>query len=137
MLTCSPNPSLGKILISALLLMHVSACSTIRTHKPGGEEVTMTEDEFASYLEEAFRYHNQVMSELIEFASDLREHPGRDYQALTKAEKKMIADCEPLNEVVTETLAGQTIGLKLKLELAEAVPNCRAATAAVDKLISD
>ena len=77
------------------------------------------------------------MSELIEFASDLRDHPGRDYQALAKAEKRMITECEPLNEVVTETLAGQSIGLKLKLQLAEAVPNCRAATERVDKLISE
>jgi len=49
----------------------------------------------------------------------------------------MVTVCEPLNEVVTETLSGQNIGLQLKMKLAEAVPACESATQIVDKLITE
>lgn len=131
-----PSPQL-LARIGIMIPILLTACTTIKTHKPSGEEITMTQEEFSAYLEEAFRYHNQVMSDLIEYASNFKEHPGQDFKALSLAEKRMITECEPLNEVVTETLSGQSVALSLKLQLAEAVPNCRTATAAVDKLISD
>lgn len=97
----------------------------------------MSEEEFASYFEDAFRYHNQVMNELIEFASDLKDHSPRDTSRLPMAEKEMISACEPLNEAVTETLEGHDLSLKIKLRLADAVPECRRASEVVDQLIAD
>jgi hypothetical protein len=97
----------------------------------------MTQEEFAKYVEHVFRYHNQVMAELIENASDRTERSSGSYKDLTFAEKHMVTVCEPLNEVVTETLSGQNIGLQLKMKLVEAAPACESATQAVEKLIAD
>lgn len=97
----------------------------------------MTQEEFSKYVEHVFRYHNQVMAELIESASDQTERSSKNYKDLTFAEKNMVTVCEPLNEVVTETLSGQSIGLHLKMKLVEAAPACESATQAVDKLIAD
>ena len=123
------------ILILAALLL--AACSTVTTRKSSGEEVTMTQEEFAKYVEHIFRYHNQVMAELIESASDQPEQSDRLFKELTRAEKQMVTVCEPLNEVVTESLAGESIGLTLKMKLAEAAPACESATQIVDKLLTD
>jgi len=119
------------------LLALLSSCSTVTTRKSTGEEITMTQEEFAKYVEHVFRYHNQIMAELIENASDQTERASRTYKDLTAAEKNMVTLCEPLNEVVTETLSGQNIGLQLKMKLVEAAPACESATQAVDKLIAD
>ncbi|MEN9681962.1 MAG: hypothetical protein RLZZ627_1855 [Pseudomonadota bacterium] len=97
----------------------------------------MTQEEFAKYVEHVFRYHNQVMAELIESASDRTERSSRTFKDLTFAEKHMVTVCEPLNEVVTETLSGQNIGLQLKMKLVEAAPACESATQIVDKLIAE
>ncbi len=97
----------------------------------------MTQEEFAKYVEHVFRYHNQVMAELIESASDRTEQSSRTFKELTFAEKHMVTVCEPLNEVVTETLSGQNIGLQLKMKLVEAAPACESATQIVDKLIAE
>jgi len=71
-----------------LLLAYLAACTTVTTRKSTGEEVTMTQEEFAKYVEHVFRYHNQVMAELIESASDQTEHSSRTLKALTFAENK-------------------------------------------------
>jgi hypothetical protein len=97
----------------------------------------MTHEEFAKYVEHVFRYHNQVMAELIESAAERDEHSSKTFQELTRAEKQMVTLCEPLNEVVTETLSGENIGLNLKMKLVEAAPACESATQHVDKLLSD
>lgn len=120
-----------------LFLASLASCSTVTTRKSTGEEVTMTQEEFSKYVEHVFRYHNQIMAELIESASDRTERSSRTYKDLTSAEKNMVTLCEPLNEVVTETLSGQNIGLRLKMKLVEAAPACESATQAVDKLITE
>lgn len=114
-----------------------AGCASIRTHRPSGEEVLMSEEEFSSYFEEAFRYHNQVMNELIEFTSEMKEHPAENLKKLADAEKEMITACEPLNEAVTETLEGHGLSLSLKLVLAEAVPACRGASATVERFLNE
>jgi len=95
----------------------------------------MTEEEFSQYVEHVFRYHNQVMSELME-TSDARgeQEPHDDYR-LSTAEKKMVKACEPLNEVVSETLSGENVGIQLKLDLIDAVPACERASRDVEELI--
>ena len=97
----------------------------------------MTQEEFSKYVEHVFRYHNQIMAELIETATERTEPTSRTYKDLTFAEKNMVTVCEPLNEVVTETLSGQNIGIHLKMKLVEAAPACESATQAVDKLITE
>lgn len=97
----------------------------------------MSQEEFGQYVEHVFRYHNQIMAELIESAADRTERSSKTYKDLTLAEKNMVTVCEPLNEVVTETLSGQNVGLQLKMKLVEAAPACEAATQAVDKLVTE
>lgn len=97
----------------------------------------MTQEEFSKYVEHVFRYHNQIMAELIETAEDRTERSSKTFKDLTFAEKNMVTVCEPLNEVVTETLSGKNIGLQLKMKLVEAAPACESATQRVDKLITE
>jgi hypothetical protein len=119
------------------MLMTLASCTTVTTHKSSGEEITMTHEEFAKYVEHVFRYHNQIMAELIESAADREDITSKSYQDLTRAEKQMVTLCEPLNEVVTESLSGENIGFTLKMKLVEAAPACESATQQVDKLLGD
>ena len=112
----------------------LGGCATITTHGPSGEEIVMTQEEFGQYVEHVFRYHNQVMSELMEAAEDTAERPAHQ-QALKRAEQTMIHACEPLNEVVSETLSGESVGLGLKASLIDAAPACESASRAVEELI--
>ena len=95
----------------------------------------MSKDQFAQYVEHVFRYHNQVMTELMESSEERVEQSPATASALKNAERSMISACEPLNEVVSETLSGENVGLKLKMQLSDAVPACEAASQAVEKLI--
>lgn len=120
-------------LVTALSLL--SGCTTVTTHKASGEEVVMSQDEFAHYAEHVFRHHNQVMTELIESSLDRAEQDPGEAKKLATAESTMINVCEPLNEMVSETMSGGSTGLKLKMKLADAVPACEKASQAVEELI--
>ena len=119
----------------ALFLLSLSACAMVHTHKSTGEEVVMTEEEFSQYVEHVFRYHNQVMSELMETSVDRVDLTSADEIRLSTAEKKMVKACESLNEVVSETLSGENVGLQLKLDLVDAVPACEKASQEVEELM--
>jgi len=82
-----------------------------------------------------FRHHNQVMAELMAASTDRIDQLAAESNELDKAEKDMVRACEPLNEMVTETLSGESLSLKLKMTLAEAVPTCDKATNRVEDLI--
>lgn len=113
----------------------LAACTTITTHKPSGEEIVMTQEEFARYVEHVFRFHNQVMGELIEVGDERKDEDTDEIARLEAAEKKMVRVCEPLNELVSETLSGENVGLQLKLDLIDAVPACEEASQTVEDLI--
>lgn len=118
-----------------LMSVSLAACSTVTTHRSNGEAIVMTKAEFEKYVEHVFRYHNQVMSELIELAMDPPDQDGSDARQLLVAEKRMVSACRALNEVVSETLSGENVGLKLKLDLVDSVPACEEASHAVEDLI--
>ena len=119
----------------AALMVQLTACSGIHTHKASGEEIVMTQEEFSQYVEHVFRYHNQVMAELMEAAVDRPELESNEASELNAAEKKMLSACEPLNEVVSESLSGETVGINLKLDLVDAAPDCENASKKVEDLI--
>jgi hypothetical protein len=123
------------LLLAALAAHLIAGCSGIHTHKASGEEIVMTQEEFSQYVEHVFRYHNQVMSELMEASADRPELESNEASELNTAEKKMLSACEPLNEVVSESLSGETVGINLKLDLADAVPACENASKQVEDLI--
>lgn len=119
----------------SLLVAMLSGCSTITTHKSSGEEIVMTREEFEQYVEHVFRYHNQVMSELIEAADERPDQDPQEKRLLNAAETKMVSACQALNEVVSESLSGENVGLNLKLDLVDTVPACEEASKAVDDLM--
>ncbi len=119
----------------ASVIAALSGCSTVTTHKPSGEEIVMTHEDFARYTEQVFRHHNQVMTELIESSLERAEQDPGEAHKLSRAETRMVDVCEPLNEMVSETLSGENVGLKLKMKLADAVPACEEASQAVEELI--
>ena len=124
-----------KIAVMLLLGFFVQGCTNITTHKKSGEEVVMTQEQFEKYVEQVFRYHNQVMNELIESSDELAEQNPTDAKKIKAAEKKMVQACHPLNEVVSESIAGETASLKVKMELADTVPVCEDASRQVDDLM--
>ena len=126
---------LGRWSFFCLSLALISGCMSITTHKKNGEEVVMSQKEFELYVEKVFRYHNQVMNELLESSEDVMEQHPMDAKKLKAAEKKMIESCHPLNEVVSESLAGGSASIQVKMELATTVPACEEATESVDQLM--
>ncbi|MGZ8218125.1 hypothetical protein [Methylomagnum sp.] len=115
-----------------MVALAFAGCVTVTT---GGKQRVMGHDEFAKYVERVFRYHNQVMNDLIE-AEEAREAQDSDEaKALSTAEAQMIEICQPLNEVVAESLSGKSVGLKIEMALAESVPKCEEASHIVDDLM--
>ena len=130
---------MGRIFLTISLitttLAVASGCSSVVTHNSNGEAVTMSQEAFSQYLEQVFRYHNQVMSELIESSDDRSDQTSSQNWLLADAEKKMVALCEPLNEIVSESLSGENVGLKLNMGLVDSVPACEEASKRVDDLL--
>lgn len=118
-----------------LLSLNLAACSTVTTHRSNGEAIVMTKAEFEKYVEHVFRYHNQVMSELIEMSVDPPDQDLSEARRLMLAEKQMVSACRALNEVVSEALSGENVGLRLQLDLVDSVPACEEASHAVEDLI--
>jgi 23S rRNA pseudoU1915 N3-methylase RlmH len=108
------------------------ACSLITVHTPGGDTRMMSRHEFAEYVERVFRYHNQIVSELIELsATDDSEESAE----LAKEEAHMLEACASLNEVVSQSMAGLDTNFRAKMQLVDAVPECEAATRRVEDLL--
>jgi hypothetical protein len=95
----------------------------------------MTQQQFAAHIERVFRYHNKVMSDLIDVSTD--RHFGDDNDALSDAEERMDEACEPLNEVVSEEAVARESSFWIRQRLPEAVPACEEATQHLEKLLHD
>ncbi|MBT8135919.1 MAG: hypothetical protein KJO54_02775 [Gammaproteobacteria bacterium] len=84
--------------------------------------------------ETVFRQHNQVSSELM------LALPGLDPQdplsdALSEADRAMLAACEPLNELAIAHREGQAIPAAQRRKLPGTIAGCREATAATRVLL--
>ncbi len=93
----------------------------------------MSEQEFAAYVEHVFRHHNNVVNESL-FVTPSALGVGED--PVVNAEMKMHHACQPLNEVATLSASGQDSDFWLKMKLADAVPECEAATRDLEKVLS-
>ncbi|WP_125468942.1 hypothetical protein [Methylomagnum ishizawai] len=109
----------------------LGGCATVATHGANGKPMTLSQEEFARYVERVFRHHNQVMNALIE-AEDAED---AEDGALAAAEARMTEACDPLNEVVSESLSGASADLQTQMALIDAVPACEAATRIVEGLL--
>lgn len=115
------------------LLLALSACFIVKPH--GSDELVMSREEFGKYVERVFRYHNQVMNELIESEADRGELDHDEDAELSAAEARMIELCRPLNEAVAAELTGESVGLVTELGLVESVPACENASHEVEDLM--
>jgi len=118
--------------MSVMAVPMLAACSSVHTKTPEGEPVWLNENEFAAYVEQVFRHHNKVVDETLFVTADglnAKEDPVSD------AEMKMDHACQPLNETVSATAAGESPGFWPTLKLANAVPECEAATRHLEKLL--
>jgi hypothetical protein len=95
----------------------------------------MNQREFAEYVEHVFRYHNQVVNELIELSGTSDDIDDEDAAELAKEEAHMLQVCASLNDVVSESMTGQDTDFQAKMRLVDAVPECEAATRKVDDLL--
>ncbi|MBP1153009.1 MULTISPECIES: hypothetical protein [Methylocaldum] len=124
----------GRIL-AIVCCLPLAACSLITVHTPGGNTRTMNQREFAEYVEHVFRYHNQVVNELIELSGTSDDIDDEDAAELAKEEAHMLQVCASLNDVVSESMTGQDTDFQAKMRLVDAVPECEAATRKVEDLL--
>ena len=112
------------------------ACATVNTRNADGEPVRMSRVAFAEYAEQTFRYHNRVVNDLITATSFGDESVLEDV-GLVRAEERMAASCQPLNKMVSATIEGRELSYWAKIRLLESVPECAAASRAVEARISE
>lgn len=129
----TPSVTLQAILLTAVVLF--AGCSTVRTKTPAGESVSMTEAEFAAYVEQVFRHHNAVVNDLMFAANRIEDKDDPADAELMESETRMTHVCLPLNEMVSMMAVGHPPGFRTKLQLPDAVPECEAATRKVETLI--
>lgn len=95
----------------------------------------MSRHEFAHYVERVFRFHNQVVNELIEASYAVDGGNEDKKNRLSTAEARMMEVCRPLNETVSANMAGGDAGIGVQWQLADSVPECEKASEVVEALI--
>ena len=96
----------------------------------------MTRKQFAAHVEHVFRYHNEVMNELITHADELPAERN-DADALRTAEENMDMACAPLNEIASAEIMAESASFWTKRKLPRAVPACEAATHHLEGLLQE
>ena len=135
MISNSRNAGLRKIsVLNILFCVTITSCTTLSTVKDG-KPVRLSRGEFAEYAEATFRHHNLIVNEIITTFS-LGDDDARASEELTRAEEKMSAVCQPLNEMVNATVERRKISLWAKLRLPDQVPQCADATRSVERILS-
>lgn len=123
--------------VAALALpLVLCGCVGVTTRDVDGEPVRMSREEFAEYAEQTFRFHNRVVNDLITATSFGAESAPGD-PALISAEERMAASCQPLNNMVTATIEGRDLSYWAKIRLLDAVPECAAASRAVEARVRE
>ena len=118
-------------------LLWLSACSNIHTKTPEGISITMTEGEFAAYVEHVFRHHNKVYSDLIDCLTMVDEADATSTdEELKNAEVAMLNACLPVNEIVSASTEGRDLGMRSKMRLVQAVPDCEIATRRLELMLT-
>ncbi len=127
----------SKALLSRTMLITVAlldvACSQIHTKTPDGRPVVMNQEEFSAYVEHVFRHHNNVANELL-FVTPSGLAGGGD--PVANAEVKMDHACQPLNDLALASATGLSPDYWTKMKLADAVPECEAATRILERLFA-
>jgi hypothetical protein len=112
-----------------------TACNFVQVRYPQGTTEYLSRAEFEVYVEAVFRYHNQVLNDLI-VATSFVDEDELDNPQLEEAEIRMQAACQPLNAIVSATMEGREIGFFTKLQLPESAPACEARSRHVAALLA-
>lgn len=118
-----------------LVMVLLSACSSVQVRYPDGRSEYQSRDAFAGYTEKVFRYHNRVLNDLIVATSLADLDSVEETDQLVAAEATMTSACQPLNEIVAATIEGREISFFTKLQLPEVVPACEIASRRVETLL--
>jgi hypothetical protein len=122
-------------LMTVMALVLLEGCATIIAHRPSGEAIEMTPEEYTRYVEQVFRQHSQVTGHLLRAAGNFSEEDIDDANQLTAAARKMIRVCEPFSEGVAERIVSQLSGANINRDLVDSVPACEEAAQQVEGLI--
>lgn len=123
--------------VAALALpLVLGACTGVNTRTADGEPVRMNREAFADYAEQTFRYHNRVVNDLIT-ATSFGDEALLEDTTLIRAEERMAHRCQPLNNMVSATIEGRELSYWAKIRLLDAVPECAAASRAVEARIPE
>ena len=136
MIRSAPQPVSWTATIALVCAAAFSGCTHVETSTLRQGAVTMTQAQFAAYVERVFRHHNKVMNDLINAAGELPDE-GDDSDMLSSAEEVMNEACEPLNEVASAEAVSQPASFWTTRKLPEAVPACEAATLRLERLLND
>jgi hypothetical protein len=120
---------------AAALGLLLTACATVTTRGPGGEETVRTREEFSDYVGKVFRFENSVASNLITRYELSEDTNGGKSAELLGAEARMENSCRYLNEMVVASAEGRDPGMALKRKLQETIAACEAAAHDVAHLI--
>ncbi len=132
---CVPFTHERRVAALALPLV-LGACAGVNTRNIDGEPVRMSREAFANYAEQTFRYHNRVVNDLIT-ATSFGDESVLEDTTLVRAEERMAHRCKPLNNMVSATIEGRELSYWAKIRLLEAVPECAAASRAVEERIPE
>jgi hypothetical protein len=111
--------------IASCALVLLAGCAAVVT--VDGQRLTLTSEEFRSYVERVFREQNRVADDLA-FAL---EAPGAEPNDLAAAEQRLLEACAGVNELATARRDEQRLGMRRSLGAARTVPQCEAVTRSV------
>ena len=94
----------------------------------------LTKDEFSKYVEDVFRFQNQLTCEVMLLDKD---EWRKDYNALLQAEQIMHQACQSLNEYADKEGTGERISLLLQRQVNKSVVTCEQAAQNLDALLND
>ena len=113
------------LFLIGLLVVSLSACATGRLSS-----------DLRQRAQDVFRYHNQLVSQLILLSSDASLTEATMIE-LEQAEAVMSKACKPLNQVAAKVRDGGKAGIFPRLNVPRTLNECERQTEAVEKKLAE
>jgi len=113
------------LFLLGVLIAGLSACTTGRISS-----------DLRQRAQDVFRYHNQLVSQLILLSSDDSLSEARLIE-LEQAEAIMSKACKPLNQVAAKVRDGGNAGIGKRLNVPRTLNECERQTKAVEKILAE
>ena len=111
-----------KLILVSLVTINLSACTTLTA-------------DLRQRAETVFRDHNQLVSQLILFNTDV-ELSDAQLESLESSENSMIQACKPLNQVAAKVRDGDRGSLRIRASIPRAIKLCETRTKETQLLLS-